>query len=705
MKSLLLPALLIFVAFSVRAQKEATVWYFGHKAGIDFNAWPPAALTNSAMVANSAAAVLADRNGNLLFYTNGNTVWNREHQVMLNGTGLLGYVKWEFDEGTVVPVGIANDALIVPFPARENQFYIFYNRISAGGMPDTLSYALVDLERNGGLGEVLQKNQLVRGPLTSKIAATSHANCRDSWILVQDYDSNRLVAYQLTPEGLMPPVVSAVGGITRGVDYEGKEDVLQWGRMKFSRDGRKLVVVNGSGNLTGFIELFDFDPATGVVSNPLRLAIPADNGGQVHLRGVEFSPDNTKIYYTNVMDMYQYDLTAAEQPLTLLTPEEPYRGTWWDMQLGPDGRIYAASVTTTFLGVINNPDAPGLGCGFDPTGFDLAGRLSSSALPAFLPTYFYRPEAAFSVSDQCVGASTQFRARTRLANAAYRWDFGDPASGGANYSPLADPEHRYEQPGTYSVQLIVQVCEQTDTVTQQITIAADPLIAFGQDTLSVCYDRVPVNLAVTEHAAAAYQWSSGQTSASIAARESGWYKVTASNACRSRSDSIYLQVIGQATAYLPDDTVVCEGVFAVLDARNPGATYRWNTGETTQTIQATRPGEYWVEIRNECSMAVDTANLYFIPEDVSRVLTNVFTPNGDSKNDRFVNYVLASPEYRMQIVNRWGRVVFASTDPFEFWDGRVNGEEAPTGVYFYHIHTRDCRGNPLQLRGSVSLLR
>ena len=158
-------------------------------------------------------------------------------------------------------------------------------------------------------------------------------------------------------------------------------------------------------------------------------------------------------------------------------------------------------------------------------------------------------------------------------------------------------------------------------------------------------------------------------------------------------------------AYLPDDTIACEGNFAVLDAQNPGSRYRWNTGETTRTIQVDRPGKYWVEITGPCNSAVDTANLVFIREDLSAFIPNVFTPDGDNINDTFEHYVLKTPAYRLVIYDRWGREVFSSTDPFVQWDGRTNNQEVPPGVYYYFINGTDCRGQPITFKGTGSLLR
>ena len=75
------------------AQKEGNIWYFGSNAGIDFNTEIPTAITDGAMDTPEGCATMCDNMGNILFYTNGVTVWNSEHEVMPNGDELFGNVS------------------------------------------------------------------------------------------------------------------------------------------------------------------------------------------------------------------------------------------------------------------------------------------------------------------------------------------------------------------------------------------------------------------------------------------------------------------------------------------------------------------------------------------------------------------------------------------------------------------------------------
>jgi len=100
-KHWLVLALLLAYSWILDAQRN-NIWYFGRKAGLNFNQPVPIPLVNSAMNADEGSSTICDINGNLLFYTNGVTVYNRNHQIMLNGENLAGQLT----------VGVPGDAVV-----------------------------------------------------------------------------------------------------------------------------------------------------------------------------------------------------------------------------------------------------------------------------------------------------------------------------------------------------------------------------------------------------------------------------------------------------------------------------------------------------------------------------------------------------------------------------------------------------------------
>lgn len=107
-------SILIFICSTawVHAQKEANIWYFGTKAGFDFTNSTAVQLQDGAIDNLEASASICDKNGNLLFYTDAQTVYDKDHNIMPNGSGLLGHYS-------------TAQCLIAPHPGNSNLFYVF----------------------------------------------------------------------------------------------------------------------------------------------------------------------------------------------------------------------------------------------------------------------------------------------------------------------------------------------------------------------------------------------------------------------------------------------------------------------------------------------------------------------------------------------------------------------------------------------------
>lgn len=138
---LVLAASLCLLAGSY-AQKEANFWYFGEYAGLNFGLGVPVALTDGALDTGEGCSSISTGSGNLLFYTDGTTVWNKNHQVMENGTGLHGHSS------------STQSGLIVPNPSNTNIYYIFTVDAKDNNLFYGLQYSVVDISANGGLGRV-----------------------------------------------------------------------------------------------------------------------------------------------------------------------------------------------------------------------------------------------------------------------------------------------------------------------------------------------------------------------------------------------------------------------------------------------------------------------------------------------------------------------------------------------------------------------
>ncbi|WP_459211593.1 T9SS type B sorting domain-containing protein [Aquimarina rhabdastrellae] len=415
---------LLIVFFCVQAaifaQGEANYWYFGQNAGLNFGTTPPTVLTDGALNTLEGCTTISDPNGDLLFYTDGINVYNRNHIIMPNGTGLKG------DPSST------SSALVVPQPNTPNIFLIFTvdephhlnadgnpNTIDGDGVNDGLMYSVVDMSLDGGNGAVIatQKNMpLVTYDPTNpreeayrcseKITAVKSDNCDSFWVIT--HFTHNFYAFEVNNAGVnATPVISNVGV---DVPIEGyRRNAL--GYIKASPEGDKLAVAHlGLTNLTGGngpgkVLLYNFDNVTGTVSNEVELY----DGDAPY--GVEFSPSGERLYATiglgdsgaNGSILMQYDLSlpdaqiaASGDRIANQTGQTTSSFSAGAIQLAPDGKIYRAlydfsSGNGDFLGVIENPETLAAGIIYSDNSLriNIDGRRGSRiGLPPFIQSLF-----------------------------------------------------------------------------------------------------------------------------------------------------------------------------------------------------------------------------------------------------------------------------------------------------------------------------
>ncbi len=361
-------SVLVFLVFSIALTAQNQIWYFGDKAGIDFNTSPPTALTNSQMYAEEGCSSISDQNGNLLFYTDGIKIWNRNHIIMPNGNGLMGNPS------------TSQGALIIPDPGDSNLYYVFSIDELAGA--NGMRYSKVDMTLQGGMGDVTTKNVLLHSSVAEKMVAVRRCD-GNIWVISHEWNSNKFFADLITPVGISPTVSSSVGTSHTG---GGRGVINAVGYMAISQQGDKLAVAMRDANL---FEVLDFDFATGSVSNPITLNSPSFYRSY----GVEFSPDGTKLYGACIStgEVYQFDLTSGNANTIVSTAVQVgnFSNLAGGMKLGPDGKIYVAksvgsSSGLNFLAVINNPDVLGTACNLSSNGINLSTGKSLLGVPNFL---------------------------------------------------------------------------------------------------------------------------------------------------------------------------------------------------------------------------------------------------------------------------------------------------------------------------------
>jgi len=300
---------------------------------------------------NEGTSSICDSLGNLLFYTDGVTVWNNQ-DLVIDGSGSL---SGSFSS--------TQSALIVPYPKHEGQYYIFTTSSAEyifNGEYSGAAYSILDLNLNGGQGQITALNIELIDTTCEKITGIETCN-GDYWIIAHEFNSSNFLVWKLTEAGLEYPKIS-----NAGMPITTRANII--GNLQLSHGGKRLASANRSR-----IELFNFNQVTGEITDNIFEEIILNND-TVMPYGVCFSPNDSLLYVTGIKSDYsgsvliQYNANAANsyifrssQILIKETNEFKYMG---DIELSPNGIIYIAASSKNYLNSINNPNVTGINCNF-----------------------------------------------------------------------------------------------------------------------------------------------------------------------------------------------------------------------------------------------------------------------------------------------------------------------------------------------------
>ena len=390
----LLAVLLLFIGLQTFSQKQANIWYFGQGAGVDFNFSPPIALTDGQLYTLEGCSTFSDSDGELLFYSDGTTVYDKNHNIM-------NYTNGNPGNNLLGNSSAAQSGMIIPKPLNNDIYYLF--TVTDNNSTTGFNVYTIDMSLNGGNGQLIDEDgdgvffsQLQAGAWSEKVAAVKGQECNTFWVVTAH--NSQFFSYKVDENGVdETPVIS---NVSSNIDNRGY--------LKISPDGTKLVVANqGASNAI----LYDFKNLTGEVSNDETFLAEGFNDNDPY--GIEFSVDSKKLYISTIQGfrytllepavtykLFQYDLTATNIPGSQILiheqtpsdanyPEGGFRGA---LQLAPNGKIYATiplayedpASYATHLDVIENPTADGTDVVFTKDALFLEGRTSTQGLPPFI---------------------------------------------------------------------------------------------------------------------------------------------------------------------------------------------------------------------------------------------------------------------------------------------------------------------------------
>jgi gliding motility-associated-like protein len=669
--------LILLINIACLGQGESNNWIFGWgSAGITFATGEPEDLNYSTPLTNNPTTVVSDSAGNLLFYSDGFRIYNKNFQVMDNGTDILG--------GRMFP-----SCMAFAMPGSSRFYYLFTVAEPPGGTPPMVyggRYAIIDMWANNGLGEVIVKNiMLDQGEDAMVIVtATFHRNNHDIWLVMEGQDYNRFFykVYLVTDAGIFYKHTFEQIKYISG--YQGGTNGYQ---LRISPDGKKMVKVGDNLGVVGLV--YSFDNGTGVIN--YTCAINDQNPMQTW--GIEFSPSSEFLYicgpHNNHNRIMQFNANITDSigfNNSRVIVGNFFRhggGFYGMMQSAPDGKIYGSRNNNDTLFCIKKPDLYGLAC--EPSDFAYkTNGMMGIGLPQFLTSYSQR----FYFTGTCTGQPFKFTSNFFPVPESILWDFGDGST-----STELNPQHTYQQGGIYSVHVsVVYPGGRPGEATREVAVSMLPH-PFTADDTTICKSA---NLNLTALPGfESYLWSTLETTASITVADTGYYWVEAVNAegCIGR-DTVHVAWFAApqlGTVPVVSPTTCGSSIGAIngvtITGGSPPYSVRWvnsngDTIGTTNNLYNLGVDNYylWITDLHGCQVQLFSCDIQNYDSDL--IITNV------PKNDTWCNQPLGSLDVEVQfgLSDR----LFYSIDDWATW--QTTGEFNNLLPDSYFVKVKDSLG-------------
>lgn len=224
-----------------------------------------------------------------------------------------------------------------------------------------------------------------------------------------------------------------------------------------------------------------------------------------------------------------------------------------------------------------------------------------------------------------------------------------------------------------------------------------PIVSLGSDT-SICEGQ-SITLS-SPLSSGSYLWNTGSSNSSISIIDAGIYVLTVTSNFCSATDSIIINIISLPNIDLGADKALCDGSHLYLAA---GLNAYWSTGVIATGINVTETGTYWAVATNQCGSTSDSVFVDFGACTVG--VPTAFSPNGDGQND--ILYVRGEglTTISLKIYNRWGQLVFETSDQSKGWDGTFNGIPQSVETYGYGLNVSFIDGSVKTVKGNITLMR
>ncbi len=312
---------------------------------------------------------------------------------------------------------------------------------------------------------------------------------------------------------------------------------------------------------------------------------------------------------------------------------------------------------------------------------------------AFEPKFTIDP-----VDTVCRERPITFTNQSTGGNLQYLWQFGDNST----FAGVTPPPHSYANSNNYTISLILTNnygCK--DTATRQIFITPSPTVSFATLNTQYCAGDVVQLLGSVTGNISSYTWDNGNNltftdtnKVSFSYPNERSYTVTLlahDRFCDDVSATASTQIYAIPVVNLGDDITLCPGLTMEIGvAARAGYTYLWSNGATiSHIITAPVSNTYRLTVDNHTCKSFDEIFVHVLDNCLIKV-AGAFTPNNDGLNDELkaINADLAT-NFLLRVYNRFGQLLYSSTNPRQGWDGRQKGQPAEGGTYIWQLNYVD----------------
>ncbi len=759
-KILFLYILIFALSNFAYAQKQANFWHFGDGHSLDFSSGNPVQVNGTAINTFEGSASYADKCGNLLFYSNGGgsqlvfgnesgKIWNANNNVMHD---------MQYTQGG--GWSSAQSSVIIEDPAQDSVYYLFtMEEAEDSTSGNGLSYFKVDMRLNAGLGAVVTIDQQVFSNSIEGLCAIRHANKVDYWIIIHNQGVG-LNIYSVTASGIN--LSSTFSGIA-------PMNIDAGSIIKASPDGSHLIASFDNPVNVDDKYLFDFNNATGQLSNPIIINPTTTNGFFIPS---EFSHNSRYLYtaqydsitaYPLSQSIVQYDLQAANinASANVISTFSLY-GYISGLQIGPDGRIYFVEFYSDTLGNIgarlgriNCPNTTTPSVELNVFQYPNSVFSGLTNFPAWLfqgnsDTYVSLGPDTLSICEAC--GTIELNALN--PGATYLWSTG-----------ATSQSINVTAPGTYSVtvngpcgigsdQIVIIPCNSCVTVNTSINASAcenytspwgtiynqtgiykDTLItAIGCDSiieLQLTITGLPIVTAESDSASCglpngtasaiatggsgnySYAWSNGATGNSVTGLAPGNYQVIATdqNGCTASTQVNVSSTSASGVSLIANDTLLVYGDSVNIQVLGANS-YVWSPASGISCSNCSSVNASPLQSTTYQVTGNDSGGCSYLLKvrlDVEIKLNEIFVPEAFSPNSDGNNdkvFVRGSiKDFTFSVFNRWGEVVFRTQNQSTGWDGSFRGKDLDAGVFVFYLSGVDAAGNTINKKGNITLVK